>query len=75
MAGRIGSTSQIKDLVKLKDRNNNSLLAYAAYNDNAVLLNAAMACVVHYLSSQEVICSLSWDNAINHPWEVSGSRI
>ena len=45
----------MNDLLKLKDKNDNSLLAYATLSKNAVVFDAVLTFVEHHLSSQEVI--------------------
>jgi len=50
----MGILSQIKDMVKLQDDYNNSLLASAVASEKSAILNKAMSCVGRYISSQEV---------------------
>ena len=51
----MGSIPQMKDLLKLKDKNDDSLLVYATLSKNAVMFDAVLTFVEHHLSSQEVI--------------------
>jgi len=51
----MGSLPQIKEMLKLKDNDGNSILMLAALSKNAVMFNAVMTFVAHHLSSQEVI--------------------
>ena len=51
----MGSIPQMKDLLKLKDKDDNSLLHNAMLSKNAVMFDAVLAFVEHHLSSQEVI--------------------
>ena len=45
----------MKDLLKLKGNNDFSLLQYAMVSKNAVVFDAVLTFVEHYLSSHEVI--------------------
>ena len=46
---------QMKDLLKLKNKYDNSLLVDATLSKNAVMFDAVLTFVEHHLSSQEVI--------------------
>ena len=46
---------QMKDLLKLKDKNDNSLLVQATLSKNAAVFDAVLTFVEHHLSLQEVI--------------------
>ena len=50
----MGTLPQMKDMLKLKDNDGNSILMLAALSKNAVMFNAVMTFVAHHLSSQEV---------------------
>ena len=51
----MGPVPQMKDLLKLKDKNYFSLLLYATLSKNAVMFDVVLTFVEHHLSSQEVI--------------------
>ena len=51
----MGSIPQIKDLLKLKNKDDNSLLVQATLSKNAVMFDAVLTFVEHHISSQEVI--------------------
>ena len=51
----MGSIPQIKDLLKLKDKKDCSLLVQATLSKNAVMFDAVLTFVEDNLSSQEVI--------------------
>ena len=51
----MGSIPQIKDLLKLKDKYDDSLLVFATLSKNAVMFDAVLTFVEDNLSSQEVI--------------------
>lgn len=53
----------MKDLLMLKDKNNDSLLAYAARSKNAIIFSTVIAFVEHYISSQEVIWRIPYGEA------------
>ena len=53
-AAQIGSIPQMKDLLKLKDKNDDSLLVQATLSKNAAMLDAVLTFVEHNLSFQEV---------------------
>jgi len=50
----MGLLPQIKDMVKSQDDYNSSLLDLSVASKNAVMFNAAMACLGHHSSLQEV---------------------
>ena len=60
------SPPQIKELLKLKDKNGTSLLAFAAVSKNPAMFNAVMTFVEHHLSSQEV----KWKSKVDVWWPV-----
>lgn len=71
----MGILSQIKDMVKLQDDYNNSLLASAVASEKSAILNKAMSCVGRYISSQEVKNAVSEnmqgllkDALVDMPW-------
>jgi len=45
----------MKDLLTVKDKYDNSLLVSAVVSKNAAMFNAAITCLGHHLSSQEVL--------------------
>ena len=51
----MGSVPQMKDLLKLKDEEDDSLLVFATLSKNAAMFDAVLTFVDHHLSSQEVI--------------------
>ena len=51
----MGSIPQMKDLLKLKNKVDDSLLVYAMFSENAVMFDAVLTFVEDNLSSQEVI--------------------
>ena len=51
----MGSIPQMKDLFKLKNKGDDSLLVYATRSKNAVMFDAVLTFVEQKLSSQEVI--------------------
>ncbi len=51
----MGSIPQMKDVLKLKDKDDDSLLVYATLSKNAVMFDAVLTFVEQNLSSQEVI--------------------
>lgn len=53
-AGWMESLPQIKEMLKMKDKNDDSLFVYAARSDNAVMFDAVTTFVEHHLSPQEV---------------------
>ena len=55
----MGSIPQMKDLLKLKDVSDDSLLVEATLSKNAVMFDAVLTFVEHHLSSQEVIRQLT----------------
>ena len=51
----MGSIPQMKDLLKLKNKHDDSLLVQAMLSKNAVMFDAVLTFVEDNLSSQEVI--------------------
>ena len=51
----------MKDLLMVKDKDENSLLISAALRKNAIMFNMAIAFVEQHLSSQEVISKSTTD--------------
>jgi len=55
------SIQQMKDLLMVKDKDDNPLLISAALSKNAIMFNMAIAFVEQHLSSQEVISKSTTD--------------